>query len=322
MERPYAVTANVMPDAPARVVTQAAQVAERLGYESVWIFDEGLAMRDVYVALTAIALGTQTIGLGTGVTNPYTRHPAVTANAIATLDEVSDGRAFVGIGAGGGMTLDPLAVARTAPVSSVREMMTALRLLFEGEVVDYHGSTMSLRGARLPAARSSLDIWFAGRGPQMLAMAAGIADGVHLGNLHKATIGDSVALIRSAGRSDVRVSLTIPIVTTDADFETARSQLTFRLPDSPQPVRDRLAMSQADVIELREALANAGPRGAAHLIREEWVSQFVLMGDAGSWRSELDNIMASHGIDEFQVQVPTISEADTRLQTAADVLAL
>lgn len=322
MTRPYAVTANVMPDAPASAVTKAAKIAEDLGYESVWIFDEGLAMRDVYVTLAAIALGTQTIGLGTGVTNPYTRHPAVTANAIATLDEISEGRAFIGIGAGGGMTLDPLVIDRAAPVAAVREMITALRMLFAGEVVDFDGTTMALRGARLPATRTSLAIWFAGRGPKMLEMAGAHADGVHLGNLHKATIGNSVSQVRSSAGRKVKISLTIPIVTTDADFATARSQLTFRLPDSPQAVRDRLAITATDVAELREALASGGPSGAAQLIREEWVSQFVLMGDGSAWRSELDQIMTGYDIDEFQVQVPTVSEAHARLEAAAKVLAL
>ena len=46
------------------------------------------------------------------------------------------------------------------------------------------------------------------------------------------------------------------------------------------------------------------------------------MGDSGSWRSELDQIMTTHDIDEFQVQVPTVSEASTRLETAAQTLAL
>ena len=311
-----------MPDGPAAAVTRAAQTAERLGYESAWIFDEGLAMRDVYVTLTAVALGTDTIRLGTGVTNPYTRHPAMTANAIATLDELSEGRAFVGIGAGGGMTLDPLVIERRTPIAAVTEMITALRRLFRGEAVDYDGSSIALRSARLPTSRSDIEIWFAGRGPKMLAMAATQVDGVHLGNLHKQTISDSVALVRSNATSDVKISLTIPIVATETDFETTRAQLTFRLPDSPQAVRDRLSMTDADVAGLREALASVGPAGAAHLIREEWVSKFALMGDGAAQRSELDQIMTTNHIDEFQVQVPTVSEADVRLESAADMLAL
>lgn len=51
--------------------------------------------------MTACALNTSTIGLGTNVTNPVTRHPSVTACAIATVDEIANGRVVLGIGAGG-----------------------------------------------------------------------------------------------------------------------------------------------------------------------------------------------------------------------------
>ena len=56
-------------------------------------------------------LSTDAMEIGPGITNPYTRHPAQTAAAIASLDEVSQGRAFLGIGAGGSLTLDPLGIA-------------------------------------------------------------------------------------------------------------------------------------------------------------------------------------------------------------------
>ena len=51
--------------------------------------DEGLATRDVYVTMTAVVLATSTFGVGTGITNPYSRHPGTTASAIATIDELS-----------------------------------------------------------------------------------------------------------------------------------------------------------------------------------------------------------------------------------------
>src|SRR5260370_25878878 len=57
-------------------------------------------MKDVYVGLTVAAMGTKRIGLGTGVTNAVTRHPTVTANAMAAIGEISHGRAFLGLGAG------------------------------------------------------------------------------------------------------------------------------------------------------------------------------------------------------------------------------
>ena len=142
---------NLIPETPITDMVELAVEAEALGFDRCWVYDEGLVTRDVYVALTAIGVATNTIRIGPGITNPYVRHPGATAAAIATLDELTGGRAFVGIGAGGGLTLDPLGIDRHRPVTSVGEMVAALRGLFAGETVDLDGAVFSLRDARIEA---------------------------------------------------------------------------------------------------------------------------------------------------------------------------
>ncbi len=71
---------------PIKDLAARATELEGLGYDQIWVPDERL-LRNVYVALAAIATATERIGIATGVTNPYTRHPAMTAAAIATIDE-------------------------------------------------------------------------------------------------------------------------------------------------------------------------------------------------------------------------------------------
>jgi len=73
---------------------------EAEGVRRIWVIDSQLAMKDVYAGLVIAALNTQRVGLGTGVTNAVTRHPTVTANAIAAIAELSHGRAILGLGAG------------------------------------------------------------------------------------------------------------------------------------------------------------------------------------------------------------------------------
>ena len=84
--------------APNRLVA-LAQLAERTGYDFLWLADERF-FREVYASLTLCALRTERIKLGPCVTDPYSRHPALTAMAIATLDEISGRRAVLGLGAG------------------------------------------------------------------------------------------------------------------------------------------------------------------------------------------------------------------------------
>ena len=103
---------NIIPEGTVQELVALGIVAEDPGFERCGVYDEGLATRDVCITRAAIAAATSTLELGTGITNPYTRHPATTAMATVTLDEMSGGRAFLGIGAGGSLTLDPLGIER------------------------------------------------------------------------------------------------------------------------------------------------------------------------------------------------------------------
>ncbi|MFN8204479.1 MAG: LLM class flavin-dependent oxidoreductase [Solirubrobacteraceae bacterium] len=87
-------------DVDVAPVVRLAQQADALGYDIYYVGDSQMIWNDAWVALAMCAAGTERIGLGTGVTNTVTRHPAVTANAAMTLNMVSNGRAVLGVGAG------------------------------------------------------------------------------------------------------------------------------------------------------------------------------------------------------------------------------
>ena len=191
-----AASVNLMPDGPIGLTTELAVLAERLGYRRCCVYDEGLATRDVFVTLAAIAAGTAEIQLGTGITNPFVRHPGATVTAIASIDEISGGRTFLGLGAGGGLTLDPLAIRRARPVEAVRFMVETTRRLLAGDVVDAIGPISSYTGARFGYGRADIPIFMAGRGPRMTALGAELADGFNLSYLHKDLIGETVMALR------------------------------------------------------------------------------------------------------------------------------
>ena len=76
------------------------QAAERAGYERAWLVDGQMLWQDLYVYMTHALAATERIVVGSGVTNPLTRHPAVTASAHATLADLHPGRVVLGIGRG------------------------------------------------------------------------------------------------------------------------------------------------------------------------------------------------------------------------------
>ncbi len=313
----------VMPEGPVGQVVEAAVAAEGLGCRRVWIPDEGLAARECWVTLGAVAAATHSMELGTGITNAYTRHPGMTAAAVATLDEASGGRAALGIGAGGALTLTSLAIERRAPIAAMRELATTSRALWSGRVVDHDGVAGGFRGARLGYGRPDIPVWLAGRGPRVMALAGELADGFIMSFVHKELIGDHVAAIRSAadehGRRCPRLCYMTILAITEQDREGARAALTFRLVDSPEEVKARIGLDARAEASIRGALSEGGPAAAARFVRDDWVDAFVICGTAAECRAELAALVEANSIDEFQVSVNNLATAAQDLAQAAEI---
>ena len=313
---------NLIPTEPVVRMVALARLGEELGYERCWVYDEGLAARDVYVTLAAIASATAAVEVGPGITNPYTRHAGATAAAIASLDELSGGRAFLGIGAGGSLTLDPLGIERDRPLAAVAETIDACRRLLGGETVDADGRRVRLRRAALAwrPAGASTGIWLAGRGPRMLELGGAVCDGVMLDFVHKPDLAEAVGRIRAAGRSP-QIAYSTMIVTDDQAMAAVKPHMTYRLVDSPAEVRAAIGLDDEDAGRIRAAVGS-GLEAAAELVRDEWVHPFVLAGTPAECAAELAALVEAHGIDEFVVPVLDDAGAEELLTAAAEVLAL
>ena len=301
---PLPLSVNLMPEAPVGQIADLAVLAEDLGYARCWVYDEGLVTRDVYVTLATILERTTRVPVGPGITNPFVRHPGATAAAIASLDELGGARTFVGIGAGGGLTLDPLGIERDRPLTAVTEMVDTLRRLFAGERVDHDGHAFRFRDARLSYGRADIEIILAGRGPKMTALGGAIADGFNLSYFHKDLLAEHARTLReAAGDRPFRITYSTMIATTDEEYDDARAQLTFRLVDSPATVKEMIGMTPDHTARIRAALAEGGPRNAARHVDPEWVSAFVIAGTRDECAAELRQLMGAYDIDEFQLPV-------------------
>lgn len=315
---------NLIPEAPVTRMVELASRAEQLGYDRCWVYDEGLAARDVYVTLTAIAAGTQRLKLGTGITNPYTRHMSSTVGAIAALDEFSGGRAFLGIGAGGSMTLDPIGVTRLRPVAAVGDLVGAARALFSGDPVDFDGEIVSIHGTRLAYARPTTEVWLAGRGPRMLRLGAQRCDGVMLDVIYKPLLGETIERVRTNGAEVgnlVKISYSTMLVTDDRSMQVAKNHMTYRLIDSPEVVKAAIGLRDDDVAAIRSRMPD-GLEAAGELVRDEWVLPFVLTGTAGECAAELGAIAGRYEIEEFLVPILDEANAEYTMDTAAQVIGL
>jgi 5,10-methylenetetrahydromethanopterin reductase len=172
MATSYGFMMGLSPREPIGRFGELARSAEEVGFDAAWLADSQLYTKNVYVGLALAAAQTGTIKLGPGVTNPITRHLTVTANAIAGIDEVSDGRAVLGLGAGDAAVF-PLGRA-PAGIEALRNAIKSLRALGRGEDVELDGRTLGVAAAR------SSPVMLAASQPRMLALAGEVADGVIL----------------------------------------------------------------------------------------------------------------------------------------------
>jgi 5,10-methylenetetrahydromethanopterin reductase len=162
---------------PIAQMVERARLAEANGYEALWVADERF-YREVYSTLAILAQHTTRVKLGTCVTDPFARHPALTAMAIATLDEISNRRAILGIGAGISGFVE-LGVVRKKPAAAIREAIEVIRALLKGEQVDFHGDVVNFNNGKLSfkPVRADIPVYVASNGPLGQRMTGGVADG-------------------------------------------------------------------------------------------------------------------------------------------------
>jgi 5,10-methylenetetrahydromethanopterin reductase len=166
--------AEITPGMPVNDVVSLARLIEDVGFDRLGISDVAL-QQDCFAVLSACSLATRRVALGPMVTNPYSRHPGVTAAAIASVHELSEGRAFLGIGVGAG--LEPLGIDHPRPARTLRAAVVSIRSLLAGERVTQDGTAFRLDGAQLLCPPSSpVPISIGTRSPGVMRVAGELAD--------------------------------------------------------------------------------------------------------------------------------------------------
>ncbi len=166
------VSLGISPREPITHTVEVVQNAEALGFDTAYIADCQLSMKDPYTAMTLCAVNTSTIMLGTGVTQPITRHPTTLVCQFTALQEISDGRAIMGMGCG---WTAPLSIGlKSATIKFLEESINNIHTLCEGGEVEgpdgepYH----------MPIATGRIPIYIAANQPRILQMSGRVADGV------------------------------------------------------------------------------------------------------------------------------------------------
>jgi 5,10-methylenetetrahydromethanopterin reductase len=304
-----------------------ARQIEARGFHTLWYADERY-YRETYTGLAACALSTERLTLGTCVTDPYTRHPALTAMAAGSLDELSGGRAVIGIGAGRS-GFHNIGQELIRPARRIREAIEIVRGLLAGERLNYRGEIFQTSDLALHfPTRADIPVYLAADGPYVLRVAGELADGVIIGHCASPKIvAGQVAEVRRgmerAGRTVVPKIVARLDASISRDREAAVYQakvrlgryLWIRFPNIAYLELHGLSMPA----ELVRRFEEAGPPSRSHDLRvfrrfadaipDEQVFPITLAGTphdvAGQIRALVDA-----GVDEVMA-FPLVPETET-----------
>jgi 5,10-methylenetetrahydromethanopterin reductase len=194
-------------------LVRLAVLAEKAGFDYVW-FPHDTFMANTWVITSAVAAHTSRIQIGSVGTNPYTTTPAEIATYIATLDELSHGRAVLGLGLHTEKMVEWTGIPASDYMTRTREAVDIIRALLRGEVVAWQGEAFQWTEQcylRFKPYRPAVPIYVCAFGAEYLALSGAIGDG----SLPMITPPESAAYMvreitagaRAAGRNPADVDI-------------------------------------------------------------------------------------------------------------------
>jgi 5,10-methylenetetrahydromethanopterin reductase len=292
---------------PLPECAELASVAESVGFSEVWLPDHYF-LRDSYAGHALMARRTSRIRFGTAVASPLLHHPALLASSVATIDELSGGRAILGIGVGGWEFPTLLGIPIRRPLRVVREAVDVIRALWRGEA-DVHGDVFTATGAKLGwQARPDIPVYVGARGPNMLQLAGEIADGAITHGITRvylefcmARLEEGASVARRAPESCELVPMAEVEVDDDrrAAVERLRAVSTIMAGgEYSEELIEVFGLDRDDAMRLRAAV-RAGEPDLGRFVTDQMVDSFSIGGSAAHLAervSEMQSLGVRHVI--------------------------
>ncbi|MGC9517794.1 MAG: 5,10-methylenetetrahydromethanopterin reductase [Methanomicrobiales archaeon] len=311
-----------VPNEPIDKIVKLVKLAEDVGFEYAWITDH-YNNKNVYETLALIADGTETIKMGPGVTNPYVRSPAITASAITTLDELSNGRATLGIGPGDKATFDSLGIPWEKPVSAIKNAIDMMTTLMTG------GKTET--GAQLggtKAVQEKIPIYMGAQGPMMLKTAGEVSDGALINASNPKDFAAAVPLIKegaaAAGKSmdDVDVAAyTCCSIDDDAAaaLGAAKIVVAFIAAGSPPPVLERHGLAPDTGAKIGEMIGKGDFGGAIGAVDDALMEAFSVVGTPDDFIPKIE-ALGEMGVTQYVAGSPIGPDKEKSIKLLGDVV--
>ncbi|MFW5942492.1 MAG: LLM class flavin-dependent oxidoreductase [Chloroflexota bacterium] len=305
-------------------MVELAQLAEDNGFESVWVAETRMT-RDGIAPCAAIAMGTSRIKIGTGIINVYTRGAVLIGVSFVGLDEISQGRIIMGLGAGSPLVLLPQGVEFDKPLTRLRETIDVVQPLLRGEEVHYEGETICVKGAQLETRplREHIPLYLGVTGPRALELAGEKGDGVMLNAfLPTSYVERALRRVEAGARradktlQDVDISGAV-VVSVDEDSKTAKDRarafIALYLSLFPN-IAEETGLPDELVKRTRAAFSGEGPEAAARHIEDDVVDYLTAAGTAAECRERID------AYRDAGLQMPILFPLDPNVRMAVETL--
>jgi 5,10-methylenetetrahydromethanopterin reductase len=286
-----------------QVVTYC-KLAEAKDIDFAWITNH-YNNRHCYPTLAMIAANTNTLKMGPGIMNTFTDTPAAIASYMATLNEISDGRAVLGIGPGDLSTLPKLAIAGEKPVGRLKEGVIQIRKLLAGEEIkksgmqffDYDGA--KLTGVTLPG-KKGIPVYIGAQGPKMLELAGEIGDGSLINASNPKDFQIAIPIIKKAEEAagkkghDVGAYTAISVDQNKKKaMNAAKIVAAFIAAGSPPPILQRHNLDMGNVAKIKEALSRFDFKAVGGLVGEAEIEAFTIAGTPDECAQKCEDLMAA-----------------------------
>jgi 5,10-methylenetetrahydromethanopterin reductase len=282
-------------------VINYCKLAESKDIDYAWITNH-YNNRHAYPTLAAVARETSTIKMGPGIMNTFTDTPAAIASFMATLNEISDGRAVLGIGPGDLSTLPKIAIKPEKPVARLKEGVVQIRKLLAGEEVkssgmeffDYNGA--KLTGVTLPG-KKGIPVYIGAQGPKVLELAGEIGDGALINASNPKDFAVAIPIIKKAtdrvGKKNFDVGA-YTAMSIDQSEKKARNAAkivaAFIAAGSPPELLQRHGLDQGNVAKIKDALGRFDFKTAGELVNDPIIDAFTIAGTPDTVRQKCEDL--------------------------------
>jgi 5,10-methylenetetrahydromethanopterin reductase len=270
-------------------VVNFCKLAESKDIDFAWITNH-YNNRHCYAVLAAVAQATTTIKMGPGIMNSFTDTPAAMASFMCTLNEISDGRAVLGIGPGDLSTLPKIAIQPEKPVARLEEAVVQFRKLVAGEQVgkaglqffDYDGA--KLTGVTLPG-KKGIPVYIGAQGPKVLELAGKVGDGALINASNPKDFQVAIPIIKKAADAAGKKSFDVGAYTAmsiDKSEKKARNAAkivaAFIAAGSPEALLQRHGLDLNNVAKIKAALGKFDFKSVGELVGDKEIDAFTIAG--------------------------------------------